>query len=74
MDFDLSHVSVPAILMIADDRYLNHECPNGPIIDVFNRDHYPSTWFVQVHYLHLLQIIEIGPSSDAYPENWPECH
>jgi len=34
MDFDLSHVDDPAILMITDDRYLNHECPNGPIIDV----------------------------------------
>jgi len=33
--------------MITDDRrlrYLNHEYPNGPIIDVFNRNHYSSAW------------------------------
>jgi len=32
--------------MITDDRYLNHECPNGPIIDVFNKNHYSSAWLV----------------------------
>jgi len=47
MDFDLSHMSL--ILMIIDDRrlrYLNHECPNGSIIDVFNWNHYSSAWHV----------------------------
>jgi len=43
MDFDLD---VPTILMIIDDRYLNHECPNRPIIDVFNRNHYSSAWLI----------------------------
>lgn len=72
MDLDLPHMGVPAVLMIADDRYLNHECPNGPIVDVLNRDHYPSARLVQIHHLHFLQIVEIGPSSDAYPKNQPE--
>lgn len=72
MNLDLSHVGVPAVLMITDDCYLNHECSNRPIIDVFNRDHYPSAWFIQVHHFYLLQIIKVGPSSNAYPENQTE--
>lgn len=69
VDLDLSHVGIPAILMIANDRYLNHKRPNGPIINILNRNHYPPAWLIQVHHLYLLQIIEVGPSSDAYPEN-----
>lgn len=72
MDLYLSHMGISAILMIANDCYLDHECSNGPIVDVFNGDHYPSTWLIQVHHFHLLQIVEVGSSSDAYPANQPE--
>jgi len=46
MNFNLSHVNVPAILMITDDCYQNHECSNGPIIDVFNRNYHSSVWII----------------------------
>lgn len=46
MDLDLPHMGVPAILMIADNGYLYHKCPNRSVIDVLNGDDYPTAWLV----------------------------
>lgn len=51
MNFNLSHVCVPAILMITNHCYLNHKCPYWFVSNVFNWNHYPPCWFIQEHYI-----------------------
>lgn len=68
VNFNLPHVGVPAVLVIADDRYLNHECPDRTVVDILDGNDHPAARLVQVHHLHLLKIVEIGPGSDTYPK------
>ena len=61
MHFDLPHVSVPALLMVLNHRDLNHESPHQLLIEISERDHYPTARLLQVLHFYLLKIVKVGP-------------
>lgn len=68
MNFYLSHMSVPSVLMIRYHRYLNHERSNRSLVYVFDGDDHPAAGLVQIHDLDLLKIVEVSSGSDADSE------
>lgn len=69
INFNLSHVRVSSILMVAYYCYLYHKCPNRSIIYVLYGNDNPTTWFIQIHYFYFLEIIKICTCSNTYPKN-----
>lgn len=67
MNFNLSHVCIPAILMVTNHCYLNHKCSYRFVSNVFNWNHYPSCWFIQEHYIEFFQVIEVCSYSNWQP-------
>ena len=49
MDLDVSHVSVPAILVVREDGDLDHESPDGFVVDVLQRNDHPSRRLIELH-------------------------
>lgn len=71
---NLPHVCIPTILMIAYHSYLNHECSDGPVVQVFYGNHNPTTRLIQIHHFHLLKIVEVRASSNADSRNGRESN
>lgn len=65
MDFYLSHMSISAILMIADNCNLDHESANGLLSDVFDRNDNPSRWLCEINYFDFIEIIEVSAASNG---------
>lgn len=58
---------VPPVLVIANDRNLDHERAHRNVTHLLNRDAHPARRFAQVHHLDLLQVVKVRPTADRDP-------
>lgn len=65
MDSDLSHVCVAPILMIADDRDLDHERSDRILSAVLDRNDNPATRLAKVDYFYFVEIVEVSSAPDG---------
>ena len=65
MYFDLTQMSISALLMIGDDGDLNHKSSNESFVEILERNHDPPGRFVQIDDFDLLQIVEICTAADG---------
>lgn len=65
---DLTHVGVPAILMVAHHSYLNHVGAYWLVMDILDGYFHPPGRFIHIHHFYFLEVVKISSGSYRYPE------
>ena len=65
MNTNLSHVSVSAVLVVADDCDLDHEGPNWIFADVFDGNYDPAGWFTEINDFDFVEVVEMCAATNG---------
>ena len=67
VDFDVPHVGVPPVLVVRNNRNLDHEGPHGFFVGILQGDHHPSRRLDQFHDVEFSQVVDVISNSYGQP-------